>query len=226
MELRAVFLYARGDTGAELGAAKEGCLPGGEHAELELHTARCSGGLVTRTTSAHCNNENDEEAPCVRVQLRRERPGVFVCVEDALGVAFSATPGSPAAYLPLRLSCCGDVMVGGVRAVVSQDGVCVTFAVELAHEASGKQPQLGYELVLVGHDQSTQRPVCLGCTVPRGGGLVSTPAGEDQCVLAAFQQRTVSGRQFLSLEPIDENAKVSARACAQACKVLVSCKEP
>lgn len=205
MELRAAFLYARGDSGAELGGGD--C---SDRADLELHTRLCDGGLVTRTPGAASPSDCDGDGDSVHVALRRERPGCYVCA--GLQVAFTCLPGAPCGTLPLTLTVGGDTLAGFLRCVSSEDGTAVTYAVEVTHavrDGSGLTPCRGYELVLVGHDHATQRPVCLGCTVPPGpasGCALDAAAGG--FAPPAFP-RTVSGRRgVLLLEPIDENTKV------------------
>jgi hypothetical protein len=208
MELRAAFLYARGDSGAELGDCSDRA-----DLLLVLHKDLCDGGFVTRTCGAASPSDGDDAS--VHVTLRRERPGCYVCV--GLEMALSCLPGQPVCTLPLTIRVGGDVLIGSLRCAASEDGTAVTYAVEVGHaQASGggsPAPLRSYELVLVGHDEATQRPVCLGCTVQPGPS--GTPSGCASDLLGGFApqelvHRSLSGRRpaLCTLEPIDENTKV------------------
>lgn len=210
MQLRAAFLYARGDSGAELG----GCADCSDRADLQLHTALCDGGVVTRTCGGASPSDGDDASDSVHVTLRRERPGCYVCA--GLEVAFTCLPGQSCGLLPLTLTLGGDTLTGWLRCVASEDGTAVTYAVEVAHTQVSRDgcpaPLRGYELVLVGHDEATQRPVCLGCTVQPGPpATASDPLGAGFAP-PAFP-RSLSGRRTVlcTLEPIDENTKVCTR---------------
>lgn len=207
MELRAAFLYARG---AVLGEE----LRGVGACELEVHDRRCAGGAVTST-----QGESGEGVDAPPVTLRRERAGAYV----ATGIELCFVPEAPVSSLPFSLRCGQDLLSGTLRCTAAEDGTLHQWTVELATpnaEDTAAVPPPGFELVLVAHDVSSERPVCLSCTCPlplRHRGLRVGAAALATATLAvqplappgAFL-RTNSGRAqaVCALESIDEYRKV------------------